>query len=155
MRKRAKHTILLFTLLAGITWMMGMNSCTKQSTIETPFNMLVGDWKLVATATDDNLNGVMDPEEVQSWPIANTELLKFNPDSTGNESKTFDNITTNYSFHWSFHNSFHEISRSYSAKTTMYSHLDLLTPTDMHIMTMDTVYYDSSNIANWKIYKKK
>jgi len=155
MQRPGKHIQFTLAILASIIVLLCIHSCSKPSTLETPFTMLVGDWKLVATATDDNLNGVMDPEEIQSWPAANTELLKFNPDSSGNESKTYDNITTNYTFHWSFYNSFHEISRSYSSKTVIYSHLDLLTPTDMHIMTMDTVYYDSSKIANWKLYKKK
>jgi hypothetical protein len=117
--------------------------------------MLTGDWKLVATATDDNLNGRLDAEEIQAWPQANTELLKFNMDSTGNESKTYDNINTNYSFRWAFYNSFHEIERSYTSHDIIYSHLDLLTPTDLYLKTMDTVYWDSSSIASWKIYKKK
>lgn len=66
----------------------GWVSCTKEKEPETPFTRMVGKWKKVRYATDDNGNGVLDDYEMRPVTQDIVNILEFKKDSTGVEYAT-------------------------------------------------------------------
>ncbi len=137
--------------LAGI---LMLDACGKSEPAENPYTRLEVTWRLVATATDNNLNGQLDANEIQPVATSPAQLLKFNYDSTGNEHLVINNVVEDYPFTWQFQNTFHQLLRIISGDTII-SQIDQLTDNSLYLRNYDSVFYDTSIIATWKIYQKK
>ena len=79
---------------------MGPEICGPQPTL-CP---LLGKWKEVQFATDDNDNGILDASELHNVAQGYISYLTFNKDSSGTESITANDSTINYPFKWVFKN---------------------------------------------------
>jgi hypothetical protein len=87
-----KARAILFILIAGL--ITGLVSCAKKEGVQTPFTRLQGTWKLVKTATDDNGNTQIDPEEVHLVPAVQDNELTFYKDKTGVETNVYNGVAS-------------------------------------------------------------
>lgn len=87
----------IFFLSGCIALSMGWVSCKKEEKVATPFSRVIGKWKKVRFATDDNANGVLDEWEVRPVQAGITNVMEFKKDSTGVERTTF---SPDLPFHW-------------------------------------------------------
>ena len=74
-------------------------ACKKDGDV-TAYDRLLGKWKQTQFATDDNGNGILDPQELHNVAANRTDNLIFNDDSEGVETIIADNVTTNYPYSW-------------------------------------------------------
>ncbi|MES2703867.1 MAG: lipocalin family protein [Bacteroidota bacterium] len=72
-------------------------SCSRKEGVDTPFTRIVGKWKKVNYATDDNGNGAIDPYEIHEVENGVNNTIAFNADSTGYETNDF---TPQLNFTW-------------------------------------------------------
>jgi hypothetical protein len=79
----------IYLLLSCLFLSTGIVSCHKTETLSTPSSKLVGKWKQVRYATDDNANGQIDDWEIKAVDKSATNSIEFKKDSTGIESGTF------------------------------------------------------------------
>lgn len=71
-----------------------ITSCAKKESPDTPANRILGKWKLVKTATDDNGNGQIDDVEIHPVPAIVDNEKVFNKDGTGVETNVYNGVTT-------------------------------------------------------------
>ena len=99
--KRYTAILILFALSAVI---VGMGSCAKKKTPDTTAGKMVGNWKKIQFATDDNASGVIEQSEISNQPSAIDDELFFRSDNTGtettiiNKNKTAESVLN---FSWS------------------------------------------------------
>ncbi len=146
-----KGTIVTFLCFTGI---LMLEACGKSEPAENPYTRIEVTWRLIAEATDDNLNGLLDSNEIQASITNPAQLLKFNYDSTGNEHDVINNITEDYPFTWKFENTFHNLVRVITGDT-IYSQIDQFTDQSLYLRNNDSNYSTGTLIAHWKIYAKK
>ena len=79
--------VIFFTFLFVAFVACVVMSCSKDK-IQTPFTRMLGTWKEIEYATDDNGNGIIDSWEKQKVPSEVNHRLYFKPDSTGYETNT-------------------------------------------------------------------
>jgi hypothetical protein len=82
----------LFLLTAMLSISIGFNSCAKKESANTPSDRLIGKWKKVKFATDDNNNGQIDSWEISAVQPNIVNTVEFKKDNTGVEktSGAFD-----------------------------------------------------------------
>lgn len=80
--------ICISSFIACLFVSMGLVSCTKQEKQPTTTSRIIGNWKKVQYATDDNGNGVLDEWEVRNVSAGLVNKLEFKKDSTGIEYTT-------------------------------------------------------------------
>jgi hypothetical protein len=146
-----KGIIYIFAFIAVI---MVWSACSKPEPAENPYSRIEVTWRLIATATDENLNGILDSNEIQAVSTDPAQLLKFNYDSTGNEHVVINNTTEDYPFTWQFENTFHDVQRIITGDTIT-SQIDVLTDQSLYLRNYDSNYSNNTVIATWKIYSKK
>ncbi len=73
-------------LISCIFLSAGWVSCHKKETLSTPSSKLVGKWKKIQYATDDNANGQIDQWEIHPADPAVNSFIEFKRDSTGVET---------------------------------------------------------------------
>ncbi len=147
-----KISLIIAVCITGIIF---LQACSKREPAENAYTRIEGTWRLIATATDENQNGLLDDAEILAVPKGPAELIKFNYDSTGNEHKVTSNgIVEDYFFTWQFENTFHDLSRVISGDTIL-SHIDLLTNNSFYLRTDDSIFNNSIVIGHWNIYQKK
>lgn len=131
--------------LAGAFFM----SCVKKGPDTTPATIITGHWQVVQTATDDNDNRKLDPEELRDMDPSITDYYLFNANYTGIEEVKYNGIPTDYSFIWALPNS------SQFLQIFLVGH----DSTTYHIITFspaNTTLLDTSQaIYSWKVMKKK
>ena len=115
MKRSAAYFFILITLLLPIS---GLDSC-KKTAVDNSFTRLVGKWKEIQTATDDNGNGVIDAEEVHNAPPGYNDILHFNADSLGTETITSNGDTEPLlNFRWKLNYS-DSVNLAYTAHDTI------------------------------------
>lgn len=72
-------------------------SCNKKNAVSSASSRLVGKWKKVRYATDDNRNGILDSWEEHPTDPTILNELQFKGDSTGVETTT---QAPELNFHW-------------------------------------------------------
>lgn len=85
MNTRVSFSILSALLVISI----GLSSCAKKEKPDTLFTRLIGTWKQVKQATDDNNNGTIDDWEITPLDPNLTNTMEFGKDSTGIDKKTY------------------------------------------------------------------
>ncbi len=60
----------------------------------------MGAWKKVQYATDDNGNGVIDPQEIRFVQLGVVDVMVFKPDTTGYEATSVDGSKDTSAFKW-------------------------------------------------------
>ena len=90
-----RNIVIFFTLFIAFL-VLGVSSCKKPA-LETPFTRIIGKWKKVKYATDDNHNGVIDQKEIFLVESGVKNELLFKKDSTGVETT---NSSPALSFKW-------------------------------------------------------
>ncbi len=93
MTKRIQLSFLMSCIFLSAGWV----SCNKNDSPSTPYTKIIGKWKKVSEATDDNANGVLDQWEVHPLAAGKTGSIEFKKDSTGTE---FNNLTQDLPFRW-------------------------------------------------------
>ncbi len=83
MNRTRPYRIMLLMLMVALFG----GSCTK-APIGSPSVRILGKWKKVKFATDDNANGLLDSWEFRNANSAVVNTLDFNKDSTGLETST-------------------------------------------------------------------
>lgn len=86
----------IFILLAAS--MLAFASCSKKAEPENLGTRITGKWKKTKFATDDNLNGRIDPFEIASVDANTVNEKTYNKDFTGTETNT---NTPTINFTWS------------------------------------------------------
>ena len=94
-----KRTIALSVVLT-IAFCCSVLSCKRKEVVETRLTRVMNKWKLVKTATDNNLNGIIDESEIQPVQEGYNDILLFNKDYSGSETVTTNGVTTAYPFVW-------------------------------------------------------
>ena len=69
-----------------------MAACTKKKQPDTLFSNMLGQWRKTAYATDDNNNGIIDPQEIHAQSSTIVDELVFNGDATGYEKTIINNL---------------------------------------------------------------
>lgn len=133
--------ILCSLLLAASAIMM---SCNKKETIGSPSSRLIGKWKKVRYATDDNANGQIDDWEIQAVDAGITNIMEFKKDSTGIESATF---AVDQAFTWLITGEKSLVTVYNSGDSILYK-LVLISQSNLHITTKTKLglagyYYDT------------
>jgi len=137
----------LFTGLCVVVITTSFTAC-KKDTVGNSFQRMVGKWKQVEYATDDNNNGIMDPQEIHNVDKSYDDEIKFNQDSTGVETVIVGGTTTNYPFTWMFTEG-QTIQRNGVGHDTVTYSVQSITSESLTLMTQ-TGYG-----AAWYIYAKK
>ena len=75
-------------------------SCTKKKQPDTPFTRVMGSWKKVQFATDDNGNGIIDQQEIRNVQLGMIDILVFKSDTTGYEATSVDGSKDTLRFNW-------------------------------------------------------
>ena len=81
----------------------GMTSCTKKEKPDTLYTRLEGQWKKTQYATDDNNNGVIDPQEIHQQASSQVDVIVFSSDTLGYEKTIVNNNVASESvlnFQW-------------------------------------------------------
>lgn len=134
--------ILLFVIALSV----GFGSCAKKESPQTPFTRLLGKWKRVKLATDDNNNGQIEDREI--FPdlsnIVNT--IEFKKDSTGVEKTTF---SPDLEFHWQITGE-GSVTLTYTANYSITYRIVSVTSHDLNLTTRTNTglagyYYESNN----------
>jgi hypothetical protein len=73
-------------------------ACNKRQGADTPFARVIGKWKKVQYATDDNGSGKIEPYEIHNVEGSVNNVLVFSADNTGYETNDF---TPTLNFTWS------------------------------------------------------
>ena len=139
-------SISLLLLFVIFSCSIGLSSCAKKEGVDTPFTRLVGKWKRVKLATDDNNNGQIEDREI--FPdVANiTNTIEFKKDSTGVEKTTF---SPDLPFRWQITGE-GAITLFYAANFTISYRVVSVTSHDLNLTTRATTglvgyYYESAN----------
>ncbi len=135
------------SLVAGLS--IWAQSCTK-NTLQTPFNRLIGSWRLTQTGTDDNENGKLDTHETVTPPTGYSDIIKFNKDYTGVEEISYDSTVSDFPFTWALPAG-DSIVRYYSGHDTVVSYIQQINGSNLTLENMKTTY---SPVLTWNIYKK-
>jgi hypothetical protein len=98
-----KYTsILLLPVMAMM--IAGLGACAKKKEPDTTAGKIIGKWKKIQYATDDNQNGIIDAEEITNQPSSIDDELFFASSQTGNETTTINknkSEVTVLEFDWS------------------------------------------------------
>ncbi len=78
---------------------MFCESCKKEQA-DTQASRLVGNWKKIQYATDDNNNGILDAQEIHNVQVGFDDYMFFKADSTGSETVKANGETSIYAFRW-------------------------------------------------------
>jgi hypothetical protein len=146
MTKKSFFRIIFAILILGL-W-----SCTKKGSPDTPFTHIQGFWKLAKTATDDNGNGIIDAGEIHSVAATYTDKLYFKSDSTGYEQITVNGDPTaplHYRWKIAYGDSLY---MAYAAHDTPTYYISLLNSVNMTLSTITPV--DSGSILTQYYYNK-
>ena len=88
-------SLFLFILCAGLA------ACTKKKAPDTPFTRVLGKWRKVQYATDDNNNGTIEPREIHSVPSSLDDEILFTNEATGVETTVSNGVqSTVLTFDW-------------------------------------------------------
>ena len=87
-----KTAILLALFLLVLS--SGVISCTKKQAADTPFTRMIGKWKKVQYATDDNNNGIIDPGEIHNVPTGYDDELLFTNEANGVETTVTNGVAS-------------------------------------------------------------
>ena len=131
--------------LAGVFFM----SCAKKGPDTTPTTILTGHWQVVQTATDDNANRKLDPEEIHNLDPGVTDYYLFNANYTGIEEVTYSGTPTDYSFVWGLPNGSQFLQIFLEGHDSTTYHIVTFSPANTTLL--DT----SQAIYSWKIMKKR
>ncbi len=113
-------------------------------------NLLVGTWKVVSGATDNNNNGQRDADESQTIPPGMTITLTLNKDGTGSTYESDENDTE--VFTWESRNNNQTLVLQYSPSEEYLIKIVTLTQTDL---TLEVVDEDDNPRITWYDYKKQ
>jgi hypothetical protein len=91
-----KRDLAIFLTVCIASMMFGVTSCKRQAP-DTPFGRMLGKWKKVKYATDDNRNGIIDKKEIFLVESGVDNEILFRKDSTGVETTNSDPPS---SFRW-------------------------------------------------------
>ena len=142
---RVGNKFLRFELVAIL--LAATVGCKKDSN-PTEYDRILGKWKQVQFATDDNGNGLLDPQELHSVAKTYSDILAFNNDSEGLETVFTDNVTTNYAFSWYLTAADTLQRNGIGHDTILYQIQDI---TSLHLTLMTT----SKVSLVWYIYAKQ
>jgi hypothetical protein len=90
-----RKNILIFPLTLLLA--CGIASCGKNKEPETTSDLLIGNWKKIKYATDDDANGQIDSWEIHAQEGNIENELVFNKDSTGVENHS---LSPSINFTW-------------------------------------------------------
>ena len=132
-------------LLCCIALSMGWLSCKKKEEPATQYTRMLGKWKKVRYATDDNANGALDEWEMRELPDGLSNTLEFKKDSTGTESATF---SPDLKFRW-FIGGDVGLLTVYNTGDSVGYKVVLLTSANLHLTTKTKLglagyYYDKT-----------
>ncbi len=91
---------LVATSTLFLLFSLAICSCTKKKEPDTPFTRVMGTWKKVQYATDDNGNGVIDQQEIRNVQAGMIDVLVFKSDTTGYEAISVDGSKDTSRFTW-------------------------------------------------------
>jgi len=133
----------LLSALPVIAICIGLSSCAKKETPDTPSSRLVGTWKKVQFATDDNNNGTIDKWEIFGVQPNITNTIEFNKDNTGVEKTTF---SPDLGFRWQIVGDL-SVRISYDANDTVTYNIASVNSSSLNLTTRTTFslvgyYYD-------------
>jgi len=122
---------------------MGLSSCARKEGPNTPFTKLVGTWKKVQFATDDNNNGQIDAWEISAVQPNITNTIEFRKDNTGVEKTSF---SPDLDFKWSVVGDV-SVLLTYNANDTLLYRLVSVTSSTLEMTTRGNIslagyYYD-------------
>ena len=145
-----KTNIARFFILLIISSVIGVASCTKKQAAETPFTRIMGKWKLVKTATDDNGNGKIDGEEIHPVPSVQDNEITFNKDFTGVETNVYNGVVSPpLNFFWSVTNEDSSIQCAFTGHDTITYYLVTVSSGSLTLETNTTLglasYYYNRN----------
>ncbi len=134
----------VFFFVGCIALSIGWVSCKKEEKLNTPSSRLLGKWKKVRYATDDNANGVLDEWEMRPVEPGITNVIEFKKDSSGIERTTF---SPDLDFRW-FIGGDVSLMTIYSTGDTIAYKVVLVTSANLHISTktkngLAGYYYDT------------
>ena len=137
-----KQTSLLLALIV-ISISLGLGSCAKKQQPDTPSTRIIGTWKKVKFATDDNNNGQIDSWEIFPVQPNITNTLEFKKDNTGVEKTTY---SPDLDFRWQIVGDL-SVMLSYSANDTVIYQLESINSGNMTLTTRNNIslagyYYD-------------
>ena len=99
-----KRYIAILSTLFIIPLFFGLYSCTKKQPADTLFGRIQGTWTKTAYATDDNNNGVIDPQEIHPQSSSTVDELVLKGDNTGYEKNIINNVEGYpLNFNWSIY----------------------------------------------------
>ena len=122
----------LFVLLVCVVC-----SCTKKQEAETPFTRVIGNWKKVQYATDDNGNGVIDQQEIRNVQLGVVDVMVFKPDTTGYEALSVDGSKDTSKFKWFVGGD--SLYVSYTAHFSVAYFISHVSTGDLEIITGDSL----------------
>lgn len=113
----------------------GLSSCAKNEKLKTPTDRLVGKWMKTKFATDDNIDGIIEDQEISAQPTAIDNELFFKSDKTGNETTIVNKeAKTPLNFTWELTNK-DSLVVNYTANSTVVYNLVSVSSHDLTLTT--------------------
>jgi len=135
--------ITLICAMAGLSF-----SCNKSEPLTTPQDIIAGKWRLVATATDDNNNKVLDAAELRTADPKDIVTYSFHFGGQGVEEQNYYGVITDYYYTWQI------LGNSQYLQRFMEGH-DTITQKILTFSPNNTTLLDTTGLVYaWYVLKK-